>query len=35
MKAHFTKQRLFLPDFIIKMLKPAEKILQAKMCEEL
>ena len=33
--AHFTQQRLFLLVFIIKMLKPAEKILHAKMRETL
>ena len=35
LKAHFTQQRLFLLIFIIKMLKPAEKILHAKMREKL
>ena len=34
LKAHFTQQRLFLLVFIIKMLKPAEKILHAKMSEK-
>ena len=35
LKAHFTQQRLFLLVFIIKMLKPAEKILHAKKREKL